>query len=90
VGDGVILCRSTLEEANSQASDGIDVFEFVPNTTSDGPGDWIACDSDVAVESAQLQFGVNATAADDAGSSANDAAPTDIINNLTLSVCPAG
>ncbi len=89
VGDGVILCRSTLEEANSQASDGIDVFEFVPNTTSDGPGDWIACDSDVAVERAQLQFGVNATA-DDAGSSAGDATPTDIINGLKLSVCPAG
>jgi len=90
VGDGVILCRSTLEEANSQASDGIGVFEFVPNTTSDGPGDWVACDSDVASERAQLQFGVNATAADDAGSSANDAAPTDIINSLALSVCPAG
>ncbi len=87
VGDGVILCRSTLEEANSQASDGIDVFAFVPNTTSGGSGDWIACDSGVASESAQLQFGVNATA-DDPGSSAGDAAPTDIINGLKLSVCP--
>jgi len=88
VGDGVILCRSTLEEANSQASDGMGVFEFVPNTTSGGPGDWTACDSDVAIERVQLEFGVNATAADDPGSSANDAVPTDIINNLTLSVCP--
>lgn len=89
VGDGVILCRSTLEEANNQTSDGIDVFEFVPNTTTGGPGDWTACDSDVAVERAQLQFRVNATAADDAGSSASDAAPTDIINRFKLSVCPA-
>ncbi len=87
VGDGVILCRSTLEEANRQASDGIGVFEFGPNATTDGPGDWIACGSDVIAENATLEFRVNATTIDDAGSSANDAAPTDIINGLKLTIC---
>jgi len=86
VGDGVILCRSTLEEANRLTSDGIGVFEFGPNATPGGPGDWIVCGSDVSTANAHLEFRVNATA-DDTGSSASEAAPTDIINGLRLSAC---
>ena len=86
VGDGVILCRSTLEEANAQAAEGMGAFQFIPDPTTSGPGDWTSCDSDVATAKARLEFRVNATA-DDAGSSANEAAPTDIINGLKLSAC---
>jgi len=86
VGDGVILCRSTLEEANAQAFEGIGVFRFVPDPTTSAAGGWMSCDSEVATEKAHFEFRVNATA-DDAGSSASDAAPTDIINGLLLSTC---
>ncbi len=86
VGDGVILCRSTLEEANLAASDGIGVFQFCSNPVPKGPGDWIACESDVPSENARLEFRISATA-DDPGSSIADAAHTDIINGLVLSAC---
>jgi len=86
VGDGVTLCRSTLEEANAQASEGIGVFPFVPDPTSSAAGGWMSCDSEVATEKAHFEFRVNATA-DDAGSSASEAAPTDIINGLFLTTC---
>ena len=86
VGDGVILCRSTLEEANAQASQGIGVFQFVPDPTTSAASGWMSCDSEVDTEKARLEFRVNATA-DDAGSSASEAAPTDIINGLFFSTC---
>jgi len=87
VGDGVIVCRSTLEEANQAAADGIGVFQFEPDAATGGAGDWTACGSEVATERARVSFRVNATSADDAGSSASEASPTDIVNVLKLSVC---
>jgi hypothetical protein len=87
VGDGVVLCRSTLEDANREASDGMGGFLFEPDAAAGGPGNWTACGSDVSTERALLQLRVNSGGIDDAGSS--DASPSDIINGLKLSVCPS-
>lgn len=84
VGDGVIVCRSTLEEANQATADGMGVFQFEPDG---GAGDWAVCSSEVPTENTRMSFRVNATDADDAGSSASEASPTDIVNGFKLSTC---
>ncbi len=89
VGDGIVLCLSTLEEANNAAADGIGVYQFVPDDAGEGAGNWMACDSSVLSENARLEFRVNATA-DSPGSSAAEASPGDIINGLHLINCTAG
>jgi hypothetical protein len=87
VGDGVVLCRSTLEEANGGASDGMGGFLFEPDASTGISGGWIACSSDVSTERARLEFRVNSTGLDDVGSA--DGSSSDVINGLKLSVCPS-
>lgn len=87
VGEEILLCISTLDEARTALADGMAGFEFAEDATSDVASRWSSCDAESTFDRAILEIWVNATGAEDRGFSSDQVTGGEIINGIELRTC---
>ncbi|NIR37374.1 MAG: hypothetical protein GWN73_16605 [Actinobacteria bacterium] len=87
MGEGVLICISTLDDAKAALADGMAGFAFTEEATSDAASTWNSCDAESTFDQAILEIWVNATGGDDRGLSSDQVTGAEIINGIELRKC---
>jgi hypothetical protein len=87
VGEGVLLCISTLNEAKAALADGMADFVFTEDAESAVASSWNSCDAASTFDQAIIEIWVNATGSEDRGFSSAQVTGDEIINGIELRKC---